>query len=1011
MVPVKLSLKNFLSYGDAIPLLDFREFSIACLSGKNGHGKSALIDAITWALWGRCRARTKEDVIKRGTSEAGVELEFEADGNLYRVLRRITRKRGTSTSTRVDFQVFDRGTDSFRPIAQDGKAQDSIERVLKMDYDSFICSSFILQGKADEFTKRTPAERKEILGSILELEKYERLARKARDLVQKLRLEEEVLRREETRLRSEISRKGDLERELEEIKTREIEITRELKESEGSYEEIIRESEILGAKVELYRGLIRDRDETGENCTRLEEDLKGIIETMEIDRGIIEREEEILRGYGEFEKTREEERVLSERLMVYTKLLKELEEVNLLINKERSKLENKIGSLSGKKEELDKRLAQTREILRREEEIRKGFKGFLDTEALERDFERRRQISERLKSRRVELENTIQRIRFEIEARIKGLESKIEGLTSRVQGIKGIEEECENLRAEIRAYEEMQKRSEELRVRLKEIGEEKRVSIWRRSEVKSKQEEEKRKLDLIRSEVHKTQCPLCESPLGEGARELLIEKFERSLLDLENALKEEAERMNRLEGDEKKVSSEIEELESRTRRLSELNKRLGERERSLEDSKSASRDLESALRELGDLKGRIERGDFGSEFKDELRRVTEELESLDYDEKRHGEIKKRLEALRVFQVESKLLEEAMRAEVEIEKELARIRAQLVPLTRELEEGLFAPEHREKVLRIQSQIGEIAYDGERHRELKNALVKLERFSKEKEDLDRAKLSLSLREKERETIERRLEEERTKLLRLEGEIKGLEEAVGQSKRLEEKKGAIQVRISTLKRDRDEALGQKSRVLNEIERIVKLESRREEILRQIDKTVYDLTVYQELEKAFGKNGIQALIIENAVPEIEDEANRILKKLTEGTMTLSLDMVKPTQKGGEKETLDIKIADSSGTRGYETYSGGEAFRIDFALRVAISKFIANRSGAQLRTLVIDEGFGTQDKDGLNQFIQVINTIKDDFDKVLVITHVDELKERFPVRIEVTKEPGRGSTFEVIYS
>ena len=65
----------------------------------------------------------------------------------------------------------------------------------------------------------------------------------------------------------------------------------------------------------------------------------------------------------------------------------------------------------------------------------------------------------------------------------------------------------------------------------------------------------------------------------------------------------------------------------------------------------------------------------------------------------------------------------------------------------------------------------------------------------------------------------------------------------------------------------------------------------------------------------------------------------------------------------------------------------------------------------MVDEGFGTQDKDGLSQFVQIINAIKDDFDKILIITHVDELKYKFPVRIEVTKESGKGSSFEVVYS
>ena len=235
--------------------------------------------------------------------------------------------------------------------------------------------------------------------------------------------------------------------------------------------------------------------------------------------------------------------------------------------------------------------------------------------------------------------------------------------------------------------------------------------------------------------------------------------------------------------------------------------------------------------------------------------------------------------------------------------------------------------------------------------------------------------------------------------------------ESKEIKQKLESATNRTTILKKKKNEILTEITRSENHLERIEKLSNKKKTVRKNIKNINRDLVIFKELVKAFGKNGLQALIIENAVPEIEIEANKILSKLTEGSMALSLEMVKPTQKGGEKETLEIYIGDSSGTRSYETFSGGEAFRIDFALRVAISKFIANRSGAQLRTLVIDEGFGTQDKDGLDQFVQVINTIKDDFDKILAITHVDELKERFPVRIEVTKEPGVGSSFEVIYS
>ena len=100
-------------------------------------------------------------------------------------------------------------------------------------------------------------------------------------------------------------------------------------------------------------------------------------------------------------------------------------------------------------------------------------------------------------------------------------------------------------------------------------------------------------------------------------------------------------------------------------------------------------------------------------------------------------------------------------------------------------------------------------------------------------------------------------------------------------------------------------------------------------------------------------------------------------------------------------------GTRPYELFSGGESFRVDFAIRIALSELLARRAGAQLQTLVIDEGFGTQDSEGRERLVEAINSVADDFARILVITHIEELKDAFPVRIEVTKTPS-GSQFSV---
>jgi exonuclease SbcC len=170
----------------------------------------------------------------------------------------------------------------------------------------------------------------------------------------------------------------------------------------------------------------------------------------------------------------------------------------------------------------------------------------------------------------------------------------------------------------------------------------------------------------------------------------------------------------------------------------------------------------------------------------------------------------------------------------------------------------------------------------------------------------------------------------------------------------------------------------------------------------------IYEELRLAFGKKGVPAMIIEAAIPEIEDEANALLTKITSGRMHLRFDTQRETVKGDTVETLEIKIADELGTRPYENYSGGEQFRVNFAIRIALSKLLARRAGAQLQTLVVDEGFGALDSTGRDKLVEAINVVQDDFQRILVITHLDELKDAFPVRIEVTKT-ANGSQIEVV--
>src|SRR5512140_215163 len=167
MIPIRLKITGFLSYRDPVEV-DFTSFELACISGENGAGKSSLLDAITWVLFGQARKRD-EAVINLQSQAAEVTFVFAYENNQYRTIRSLTRGK----PTRLEFQIRDEA--EWRTLTEhtNRETQARIERVLKLEYETFINVSFFLQGHADQFAQQAPTRRKEILGNILGLEVWE----------------------------------------------------------------------------------------------------------------------------------------------------------------------------------------------------------------------------------------------------------------------------------------------------------------------------------------------------------------------------------------------------------------------------------------------------------------------------------------------------------------------------------------------------------------------------------------------------------------------------------------------------------------------------------------------------------------------------------------------------------------------------------------------------------------------------------------------------------------------
>ena len=172
MIPVELEIRNFLSYREAA-VLDLRQIHVACISGRNGAGKSSILEAMIWALFGKSRAPTEEDLVNRSARLAGEHMEVRLVFMLGDATYRIVRRRRKSDSL-LEFALA--GADGeWMTLTEGGKrdTQAVIEATLRMSYDTFVNASFLQQGQADAFTMQTPARRKEILADVLGVQVWE----------------------------------------------------------------------------------------------------------------------------------------------------------------------------------------------------------------------------------------------------------------------------------------------------------------------------------------------------------------------------------------------------------------------------------------------------------------------------------------------------------------------------------------------------------------------------------------------------------------------------------------------------------------------------------------------------------------------------------------------------------------------------------------------------------------------------------------------------------------------
>lgn len=865
MIPLKLVLSGFLSYRDPVTL-DFTQFDLACISGANGAGKSSLLDAITWALFGEARKRDESLIhMHPEVKAAEVVFFFAYEGNLYRVQRTLPRNK----TSLLEFQVYQGNCDDFSAAEAERGAwkvltessirltQARIQRMLRMDFDTFINASFFLQGKADEFTQQRAGERKRILSSILGLEVWETYREQAANRRRELEAEVVAIQGGLREINAELAEEEARKARLAELDTNLSSLAKARQTQTTALDSIRRIEAGLAEQRKLVESLGRQVEAVQLRQADVESRLTSRKSDLEACQALLGREAQIRASYADWQKARQE-----------------LAKWDEIASRFRDQEQHRQGPL---------------EIIRAE--------------------------GARLDAERVQLTNQRNTVLIDQESSLT-LSSQLEAIEKTIAATK----------SELDLKSDVELELNQARQSLADAKAENPLLFKEMNDLK----ERINRLEALDSPT----CPFCGQPLDAIHRERLIEE------------------------------------------LRQQGKERGDRYRSnlalLEQADQLVAGLESQMV----IFRRVE-----SDLQGYLRTFDALTDRLDQSKLRQGAWEKE-GAPRLAELERLLASENYA--LEARRDLAAIDAELRKI------GYDAAAH-DKVRRQELDNRQAESD---LRELEKALATQAALLREIEDLQRQQAQVQ------KEVDRQVEEYNSAAATLataEAQAPDLAAAERELYALQEQENRLRMEVG--------AARQKVLVLDDLKvRRHSMEAEQEGISRQVGR-------FKQLERAFGKDGVPALLIEQALPQIEEKANEILDRLSSGSMAVRFvtqAAYKDKRREDLRETLDIQISDTNGTRDYEMYSGGEAFRVNFAIRLALSEVLAQRAGARLQMLVIDEGFGSQDTLGRQRLIEAINLVRPDFAKILVITHIDELKDAFPSRIEVEKT-ARGSYLRVL--
>ncbi len=997
MIPLQLTLKNFLSYREAT--LDFRGLHTACICGANGAGKSSLLEAITWTIWGQSRAVSDDDVIHAGADYVRVDFQFISNHQAYRIIR--SRHRGRSSS--LEFQIESEG--KLRSVTAKGvrATQEQIITYLKLDYDTFVNSAYLRQGRADEFMLRRPTDRKQILADLLKLDQYEILAARAKDLSKQykgqgdqLELSLEPLKQQLARRLEIDAQKVDLVEQLQQLQLAQDQDKAILQQLQAREHQRQNWYQQYTWQQSQYQSLERD-------CDRLNPEILELNQQLSHLQTFIERETEITTRYQTLQQLQAEEKNLSAKFQAYQDAQQQRQQLEQQLLKKTNELQLRLRQTQTQLETLEQQEKELHQILNRSEEVKHALEQLRSCRQRLHELDKLQHKVAPLLQRRYALQTDIERAKATRIAKLEQLchtqkqySEKIAKIPQMRQDVLALDDQIQNLENKQNYQKRVEEKGQERKGFKERLKEHKRICEEQIGDLNQK-------LKLLESP--EASCPLCKQNLDDHHRHQVIDKTQRQQQTIQEEIWMLSEQMSVCERELQILREEYTQLKKELSPYNTLQQKFGQLEAQLEAMSEVNSKLRLVKTDIEEIERSLATGNYAIELQSELNFLNQELQTLNYDEQTHALVRGEVERWRWAEIKQAKLEDAKRKQAEIAQKKPKLLELIRQLNQEIKQLQQNSDLQQKIDRYTYYLQELGYQSSHHQQLLSSLREAQSWQLSYQELQQAKQQYPRLQQRLATVQARrqdkINERQTIKQQLDSLSVQMEIMTDKSQDILE----LEEKILNRRQKLDYLLAQKGQIEQSLSQLADLQKQYDENCRKLQDVRRQFRIYKELTQAFGKNGIQALMIENILPQLEAQTNQILARLTSNQLHIQFVTQRPGRGGSSKrnaskliDTLDILIADARGTRSYETYSGGEAFRINFSIRLALAKLLAQRSGASLQMLIVDEGFGTQDSEGCERLIAAINAIASDFACILTVTHMPQFKEAFAHRIEVRK-------------